>query len=168
MLSDPMIRRELSDLLSGGEAHMSFEQSIANFPLDQINIPYPNCTYTPWHLLEHVRFCQRDILDYIRDSTYVAPKFPDDYWLPAAAKTNIAGWHKTIADFQADLEAFRRLVRDPAVDLTAPMPNAPQHNIFRCILVLADHNSYHLGELAVLRQVLGWWGERVTGSNMYI
>ncbi len=168
MKTDQCIRKELIDLLSGGEAHLSYEQALADFPLDHINTPYPNCTYTPWHLLEHVRYCQRDILDYIRDLSYVAPKFPDDYWLPSEAKTDSAGWHKTIADFQADLEIFRQLVRDPTVDLAAPLLNAAQHNIFRCILVLTDHNAYHLGEFAVLRQVLGWWGERVVGSHSYI
>ena len=168
MHNDQLVRKELLDLLAGGEAHMSFEQALADFPLAQINTAFPQCDYTPWHLLEHLRFCQWDILTYIRDAHYVAPKFPADYWLSPTASTDAVGWAKTLADFAADLEAFRQLLRDPAVDLYAPLSHAPQHNVFRCILVLADHNAYHLGEFAILRQVTGQWGRRQAGRHPYI
>jgi DinB superfamily len=168
MSNDQIVRQELLDLLSGGEAHMSFEQAIADFPLEQINIPLPGCAYTPWHLLEHLRFCQWDILEYARNPAYVAAKFPDDYWPPRNTTTDAAGWAKTLADFRRDLAAFCDLLRDPTVDLYAAFPHAPQHNLFRCILVLADHNAYHLGEFAIQRQVASNWGKRLAGKNPYL
>lgn len=168
MSADQLVRQELLNLLSGGEAHMSFAQVLADFPLDQINTPFPHCSYTPWHLLEHLRFCQWDLLEYARNPAYVAAKFPDDYWPPPTAQTDTAGWAQTLAAFAADLVTFCQLLRDPAVDLYAPFPHAPQHNLFRCILVLADHNAYHLGEFAILRQVLGNWGTRLAGRNSYV
>jgi hypothetical protein len=165
MSHDQLVRQELLGLLTGGEAHMSFEQAIADFPLDQINTPFPQCDYTPWQLLEHMRICQRDMLEYIGNPGYAAPRFPDDYWPPRTTTTDPAGWAETLADFTADLAAFCQLLRDPAVDLYAPLTHAPQHNIFRCVLVIADHNAYHLGEFAILRQVTGAWGTRLAGGN---
>jgi hypothetical protein len=49
------------------------------------------------------------------------------------------------------------MVVDPDRDLYAPIPHASDYTIFREILVVTDHNAYHLGEFAILRQVMSTW-----------
>jgi hypothetical protein len=156
-MTNDVLRQQLLALLRGGNAHMSFDQAVANFPLEHINRRPPNATYTPWHLLEHVRIAQWDILEFVRDPDHVSPGWPEGYWPAADAEADRAQWQKTIADFRADLKALNDLVADPGTDLTAPLPHAPGYTVLREILVVADHNAYHIGEFAILRQVMDTW-----------
>ncbi|MFQ5578613.1 MAG: DinB family protein [Anaerolineae bacterium] len=157
MNADSVMRRQLLALLRGGNAHMGFEQAVANFPAEHINRRPPHVSYTPWHLLEHLRIAQRDILEFIRNPNHVSPEWPAGYWPAPDAQTDEAGWRKTIADFQADLAALEELAQNPHTDLFGPIPHAPDYTIFREILLVADHNAYHTGEFAILRQVMQTW-----------
>jgi len=153
------LRQQLQALLEAEQAHMSFEHAVAGFPLAAINHKPPQVPYTFWHLLEHLRLCQRDILEFstLPADLYRWPNFPDDYWPAPTAETDAAGWQATIAAFLADRQALVDLVLDPAVDLNAALVHGPEYTVLREILVVADHNAYHLGEFAILRQTLGYW-----------
>ena len=159
MNNDQELRGQLTRMLTARQAHMDFEDAVANFPRDFINTRPPNCDYRFWHLLEHMRICQKDILDYIQSDHYTWPNFPNDLWPDQAAITDPAGWQKTIEAFLADRQALTTIINDPSVDLFAPLPNSgkDQHNILREINIVASHNSYHTGELGILRGVMGLW-----------
>lgn len=157
MESEEILRKYLLDLLRGGNAHMPFEAAVADFPPESMNTLPPNLPYSPWHLLEHLRLSQWDILDFIRNSKYVWRKWPDDYWPAKTARASQAQWNETIAGFQADLKSLDDLVANPANHLTEDIPHAPGYTILREILVVNDHNAYHIGEFAILRQVMGTW-----------
>ncbi|MFN8455852.1 MAG: DinB family protein [Anaerolineae bacterium] len=161
MDNDQELRNQLTRMLTVRQAHMDFEDAVANFPAEQINTYPPHCDYTFWHLLEHLRICQKDILDYIQSDYYQWPTFPDDLWPDQATQTDLAGWQQTIAAFCADRQALIDIINDPAVDLFAPLPNSGeyQHNILREIHIIASHNAYHTGELAILRGVMGLWSQ---------
>ena len=156
-MAGDILREQLLELLDGQGAHMPFEAAVAGFPDDAINRRPPNVPYTPWHLLEHIRIAQADILDYIRNREYLAPDWPDEYWPARNAMATPAEFARTIARFEADREALHALVADPATDLLAVIPNTPGHTILREIRTVADHNAYHVGEFAILRQVMGTW-----------
>jgi hypothetical protein len=158
-MNDQELRRQLSALLTERQAHMDFEDAVADFPLTQINTRPPNCDYTFWHLLEHLRICQRDILDYIQADDYRWPSFPDDLWPEPSALASPADWARTIASFCADRQELVRIVNDPGVDLFAALPNSGEHrhNIVREIHIIASHNAYHTGELGSLRAAMDLW-----------
>ncbi|MGQ9549195.1 MAG: DinB family protein [Roseiflexus sp.] len=153
------LRTQLTRMLTERQAHMIFEDAVAGFPETHINTRLPNCTYTFWHLLEHLRICQRDILEYIRSDYYTWPTFPDDLWLDQSATTDLAGWNRTIEQFLADQKQLVVIINDPDVDLFAPLPNSGEyrHTIVREINIIATHNSYHIGELAIMRSVMNLW-----------
>lgn len=157
MSADEIIRDQLLALLRGGNAHMPFAEAVANFPLEHINTHLPHLPYSFWHLLEHIRLTQWDILDFIRNPDYQYLPWPAGYWPAPETNADEAQWNQTIADFHADLQALESLVRDPATNLTAPIPHAPDYTVFREILLVADHNAYHIGELGILRQIVGLW-----------
>ena len=157
MSSDRMMRDQLLALLQGGNAHMSFDQAVADFPLAYFNRQPPHVPYTPWHLLEHIRLAQWDILEFIRNPAHVSPDWPEGYWPAPDEPADETRWQQTLTAFRADLEALQALVMDPKTDLFTPIPHAPGYTIFREILVVADHNAYHIGEFAILRQVMGTW-----------
>jgi hypothetical protein len=151
------LRQQLVRLLDGVDAHMPFEDAVRDFPDDAMNIRPPNVGYTPWHLVEHLRLTQADILDYVTNPGYVEPEWPREYWPDPSATATRVDWDATIAGFQTDLGALRELVLDDARDLFAVIPGTPGHTLLREVRVVADHNAYHVGELAILRQVMGTW-----------
>lgn len=154
---DGQLRNQLVELLDARGAHLPFEAAVADFPDASINTTVPNGVYTPWHLLEHIRFAQVDILDYIRDRGYLAPTWPDNYWPARDAEATPAEFQATLDGFRRDRAALRNLVADPATDLFASIPGTPGHTIVREIRVVGAHNAYHIGEFAILRQVMGSW-----------
>jgi len=157
MKSDQVMRGELLALLEGGNAHMSFEEALADFPPEFINEKPPATPYSFWHFVEHLRIAQWDIVQFIRDPGHVSPPYPQGYRPAPGRRTDLAGWRRSCQGFSRDLEALVELVRDQRVDLLAPLPHAPHYTIFREALLAADHNAYHIGELAILRQVMGIW-----------
>jgi hypothetical protein len=153
------LRRQLADLIDGVGAHMPFEEAVEDFPDEAMNRRAPNVDYTPWHLIEHLRLTQLDILQYVTDPAYEEQTWPDDYWPDKAATATHDVWDATIRDFLADRATLRALVADPGRDLFAVIPGSPGHTLLREIRIDADHNAYHVGEFAILRQVMGTWPE---------
>lgn len=159
-MNDAELRKQLTNMLTVRQAHMDFEDAVADFPEAHINTRPPHSDYTFWQLVEHLRLCQRDILEYLTAAHYDWPTFPDSYWPDKTAVATPTDWQTSIASFLADRQALVQLINDPAVDLFAPLPNSGehQHNLMREIAIIASHNAYHTGELGVLRQMMGLWG----------
>ncbi len=157
MTSEQVVREQLLVLLEGGNAHMEFTQAVEKFPPQLMNARAPNVAYTAWQLLEHMRRAQIDVLQFIRDPNYVSPKWPEGYWPAEGEQADQARWDKSVRAFEADHQAFEELVRDPGTDLFGPIPHAPEYTVLREVLVISDHNAYHMGEMGLMRQVLGAW-----------
>ena len=158
MTNDNALRRELIRLLDGLDARMPFDEAVADFPDKAMNERAPNVEYTPWHIIEHIRLTQADILEYVQGEGYVEKTWPDEYWPPRDAVATRARWETSIEGFRSDVEALKAIVRDPARDLNAVLPDTPGHTLLREVRIVGDHNAYHIGEFAALRQVMGTWG----------
>jgi hypothetical protein len=154
---DTIVREQLRALLEGGNAHMTFDEAVANFPREQMNTKPQNVLYTPWQLLEHIRMAQWDILEFIRNPQYVSQPWPEGYWPAESVQADESAWEKTLASFRADQYSLLELVADPTVNLYTPIPHGDGQTILREILVVADHNVYHISEFAPYRQVMGTW-----------
>ena len=157
MPSDELIRNHLVWLLQGGDAHMTFMETISGFPLDRRGELFPNGSYSAWALLEHLRITQWDILDFITNSDYKNLQWPKEYWPAQDKQATTEDWHTTIAKFEKDMKALVSIVEDPTTDLYSPIAHGSGQTILREVLLVADHNAYHIGELAIMRQVMGTW-----------
>lgn len=157
MTKDSELRKQLVDLLNGGNAHMGFEGAVADFPIADINSFPQNVPYTPWHLLEHIRIAQADILEFVCQPGHISPEWPKGYWPAQDEQTDAAGWQRTIEGIKSDLEAIKQIVLDPNTNLTEDLAHAPGYTVLREALLAADHNAFHMGEFAILRQVMGTW-----------
>ena len=157
MTPDAEVRKQLLHLLRGGNAHMTFDQAIADFPPEHFNTKPPNVSYSFWHLLEHLRIAQWDILEFVRRPEHASPAWPKGYWPHPDAQADQAAWDTTIRKFHADLQALQVMAENPEVNLTAPLPHAPDYTVLRELLLVADHNAYHIGEFGILRQITGLW-----------
>ena len=157
-MSDQHLRQQLVNALAKRQAHQSFEIVIDGFPPEHYNTKPSNMPYTFWHLLEHLRITQADILNYIENPDYKYMKHPEDYWPAADARADYAAWQRSISGFLADRAALVAIVQNQARDLIAQIPQGQQgHSILREILVIAAHNSYHIGEFGSLRGTLDLW-----------
>ncbi|MCY3832591.1 MAG: DinB family protein [Chloroflexi bacterium] len=154
-MNDQHIRQQLVNTLVKRQAHQPFETVIDGFPPAHYNTRPPNLPYSFWHLLEHMRIAQADILNYIENPDYQYLNFPTDYWPAPETQAQHADWQRTIERFLADRAALVAIIQDPARELTAQIPHGePSHSILREILVVAAHNAYHIGEFGILRGAL--------------
>ena len=151
---DDSIRKHVLYLLRGGGAHLSFDDLVGSFPADLCNRHIDGLPYTPWQVLEHMRLAQWDILEFSRDADHVSPEFPKGYWPKQDEPGTPALWQQTIDAFRNDLEQMQALVEDPATDLHAKIPHGDGQTILREALLIADHNAYHLGVLAVMARIV--------------
>jgi len=154
---DQSIREHVLSLLRGGNAHTSFDDAVADFPSTARGKTVNELPYTAWMLLEHLRIAQWDILEFSRNPQHQSPEWPKGYWPKESASPSDSAWTKSVASFRSDLKAMEQLVSDPKTDLYAQIPWGQGQTILREALLIADHNAYHIGQLVVLRRLLGAW-----------
>ena len=157
MKTEQSLRQHLLELLDGGQAHATFDQVIADF-LTKLRGEIPSgLPHSAWMLLEHLRITQLDILEFSRNPKYEEMKWPDDYWPKSPAPPSATAWDKSVKSFNDDLNAMKKLVSDPKTDLFAKIPWGSGQTVLREALLVADHNSHHLGQLVDVRRVLKIW-----------
>jgi hypothetical protein len=157
MANDSPLRDQLVQLLRGGHAHATFDDGIRGFPLDRIGVRPAGAPYSAWELLEHMRIAQKDILEFSRSAEYVSPKWPEGYWPNSPAPERDSQWNESILAFRHDLATFEALIQDPAQDLNGKFSWGDGQTLLREALLIADHNSYHLGQSVLVRRLLGAW-----------
>ncbi|GAA4327946.1 DinB family protein [Mucilaginibacter gynuensis] len=146
---------ELIHLLQGGNAHASFDDAIKDLPANLRGVKPDDMPYSVWQLVEHIRIAQWDMLEFSKDGSHESPNWPDDYWPKDPAPKDDTAWDKTVKEIQANLDEFVKLIQ--TVDIYAPIPHGTGQTILREALQIADHNSYHTGEIIAVRRMLGAW-----------
>jgi len=157
-MSDEALREQLARILDWEEAHTGFDKAVADLPADTRGARPAGVDHSIWQLVEHMRLAQEDILDFCVNPKYVhTMKWPDDYWPKDPAPANAAAWDSSLASFKRERETFKALVRDTK-NLYALVPTGKGHQTYlRAILLVADHNSHHLGQILMVRKALGAW-----------
>jgi hypothetical protein len=153
------LRKQLIELLHGGQAHATFEDAVKDLPANLRGTVPSNLPYSAWQLLEHLRIAQRDILHFSAPPTggYHPMRWPQDYWPQSAEPPTAHAWDQSIASIESDLKHFTGLIENPSSDLYKPFRWGEGQNLLREALLIADHNAYHIGEFILLRRLLGAW-----------
>ncbi|HKF21852.1 MAG TPA: DinB family protein [Candidatus Angelobacter sp.] len=152
MDTNDSLRQQLVSLLTKAEAHVDARAELRDFPVKLRGSKPQGAPHTPWQLLEHMRLAQWDILRFSVDRKHKSPKFPEGYWPKTSEPPNDAAWDGSVKMFLADLEEMCGLVRDKKRDLFAPITHGQGQTLLREVLLVADHNAYHLGQLVLLRR----------------
>jgi uncharacterized damage-inducible protein DinB len=151
------VREHLAKLLDWEDAHANFSSAVSGLP-EMLRGKQPaSLPYSPWQLLEHLRITQHDILDFCGNPKYQELSWPKDYWPLTAEPPSASAWTESIRAFERDRAALQRLSRDPAVNLEATIPHGQGQTYLRELLLASDHTAYHIGELIVVRRLLGAW-----------
>jgi len=158
MSNDKALREHLvTELLQSDHAHVDFDAAVKDFPSALRGTRPKGFPHSPWEILEHLRLAQWDILEFSRDPKHVSPKFPEGYWPSSPTPPHESAWENSADDIRAELKAMIKLVENESTDLFSKIPHGDGQTILREALVFADHNSYHLGQLVLLRRLLGAW-----------
>jgi hypothetical protein len=157
MKNDKALRKHLVYLLTEGGAHLDFDSAVSDMPFAMQGKVPKGGEHSPWQLLEHLRIALWDILEFSRDAKHASPKWPEGYWPKARKPPNEASWKKSAAEFRAHLKGMVALIKNDSVDLFAKIPHGEGQTVLREVLLAADHNAYHLGQLVEVRRALGAW-----------
>jgi uncharacterized damage-inducible protein DinB len=157
---DTTVRDHLARVLAWGDAHVTFDDAVKDLSPELRGQRPQGLPHSPWQLVEHIRIAQRDILDFCVAGEYQEHAWPDDYWPGSPEPPSPQAWDESLASYRKDRDALERLARDASIDLTARTRHAekPQHTYLRAVLVVADHTAYHVGQLVLVRRLLGAWG----------
>ena len=156
-MDDAVLRDHLQKVLVWGDAHADWKRGLAGIAAKYRGAKFTGAPYSAWELLEHVRIAQWDILEFCRDPKHVSPDWPSGYWPKTPAPPNAAAWDESVKAFEGDVMAMTKFIGDPKTDLFTPLPHGTGQTVLREALLLADHNSYHLGQLVLLRRLLVVW-----------
>jgi hypothetical protein len=157
MANDTATREMLARVLSWEDAHVGFETAIDGLPAGLRGVRPEGAPYSAWELVEHLRIAQRDILDFCRGSDYKELEWPKDYWPAAPTPPSDDAWDQSVAQFLSDRQALADLAKDSSRDLHARIPHGTGQTILRELLLVADHAAYHIGEIVLVRRLLGAW-----------
>ena len=156
-MNDQALREHVLYLLRGGGAHVGWEAAVKGLPADLRGRRPKGASHSAWEILEHMHIATWDILEFSRDAKHVSPEWPAGYWPRSAAPPNASAWSRTVRALREDLESMCALVEDKSTDLFAKIPHGTGQTILREALLITDHNAYHLGELVLVRRLLGAW-----------
>lgn len=157
MQNDAALRKHLVSLLTESHAHADFADAVKDLSVELSGKTPKGAEHSPWELLEHLRIAQWDIVEFSRDPGHKSPEFPSGYWPAKPAPPDEKAWDKSVKAFHHDLKVFCDLINDESTDLFARIPHGDGQTILKETLVLADHNAYHLGQLVLVRRLLGAW-----------
>ena len=158
-VKDKPLRDHLGELLTGGHAHVDFKTALGGIPPKLRGARPPGVEYSIWELLEHMRIAQWDILEFSRDAKHVSPDWPAGYWPKMQAPPTGKAWDASMKSFARDHAAMKKMVASPRTDLFARIPHGTGQTILREALLVADHNAYHLGQIVIVRKLLGAWSK---------
>jgi uncharacterized damage-inducible protein DinB len=149
---------ELIQCIQKGNAHVSFEESVARLSKELRTRTPPSLPYSIWQLVEHIRITQWDIVEFCSSATHESPPWPKGYW-PEEVPDEVSdhAWKKSLAQIEEDRTRFFNLLKNPKRDLLEPFEHGDGQTLLREALLIADHNAYHTGEIIVVRRLLGDW-----------
>jgi DinB superfamily len=157
MKSEDLVREQLQRLLEWEDSHVGFDTAVAGIPAEVRGKRPTGLPHSPWEVLEHLRRTQQDILEFCVNPKYEERTWPDDYWPSSAAPPSAKAWDESIRQFHEDRKALQKLAADTTVDLGARIPHGSGQTYLRELVLVADHSAYHVGELVVIRRLLGTW-----------
>ena len=155
-MTDIAVRDLLAKVVAWEDGHVGFDKAVAGVP-EHMRGTQVSGLHSPWELVEHLRITQHDILDFCRNKDYEEMEWPRDYWPPTPAPPSPSAWDESVGQFKRDRESLQQMASDPNLDLTARIPHGNGQTYMRELVLAADHSAYHIGQLVLVRQLLGIW-----------
>jgi uncharacterized damage-inducible protein DinB len=163
--------RTLIELLYGQGAHTNSLASVEDVPFVLAGRRADNFSHSIWQLVSHLNYWMDYELRRIRGENPSYPAHAAESWPITAAPPSEAEWQKAVANFKellAKLAALAECAQDVlAREVPATHPTHATHfsTLLAVLWQTLVHNSYHLGQIAMLRQSLGAWPPKGGGDT---
>lgn len=153
-----ILREHLVRSLKSGQAFVSFEKALSEVKSELINARPNGALHTIYEELEHMRIAQHDLLYYAFDEGWEPRPWPEGFWPVPGFEASVEDWDKSVEEFMADLGRAVELVEDPEIDPLSVIPGSVnEFTYLREIMIIIEHNAYHLGKIVDIRKALGDW-----------
>lgn len=147
----------LAGLIKKGNAHATLDEILSGISFHLLGKTPDGLPYSIWQLAEHIRITQWDLLEFSRDKDHQSPEWPDEYWPKEAEPATADEWETCLKQIRSDRETFISLLENAGENLYTPFKHGTGQTLLKEALVLADHTSYHTGQILVLRRLLNDW-----------
>jgi len=154
MNNDKLLRKHLVKLLEGDHAYMKMEKALKAIPFGIVHLKPEGVPYSIWQLVEHIRIAQWDIIEFSKSSDHISPKWPDKYWPKETGPKNKNHWYQSLEKIEKYQQELTEMVIDSENDLLKPFEWGSGQTLLREVIVLAEHNAYHTGQILLLKKLL--------------
>ncbi|MCF8335325.1 MAG: DinB family protein [Bacteroidales bacterium] len=148
------LRDQLVTMISQGNAFRPLPQLLDSIPYEITGEQVEGFVHTVWELTEHLRIALRDLVEYAKDSYYQSPPWPEGYWPKYPEPRSKEEWQESIRHINDLIKEMIERVQDPSFDLFEPFAANPNHHLLRQATIVAEHNAYHAGQIALLSKAL--------------
>jgi len=151
------IRNNITHILREGGAHVRFEDAVEGLPAQFRSQRAPDMPYSIWQLVEHIRITLEDILQFSKSAEHKSPPWPQGYWTNNPDFVDDVSWENSVRQVRKDKDSFIGLFNDPDVDIYIPFSYGSGKTYIDQALFIIGHNSYHIGQIVLLRKIFGVW-----------
>ncbi|WP_026755268.1 DinB family protein [Sediminibacter sp. Hel_I_10] len=155
MTNEQALRHIVIKHLEGGAAFSNISKFLEAIDFEKLGERSYGLPYSFYELFYHIRFAQKDILDYCAADAYTSHDWPDDYWPREQSPENNEAWESLKSSFFTERKKLADFIGDEQNDLLKPVKHSENHTLIRELLLVIEHNSYHIGQLAMLLRLQG-------------
>jgi len=151
---DQIIKDHLISHLKGGEAFLPLVEMLNKIPYSRLGEKPNGLPYSFFELFYHIKFAQKDILDYCSAQNYDSHNWPVDYWPKKAQPDSESEWEELKTEYFEERKEFIDFILDPETNLLASVRNS-EHLVLREVMLVIEHTAYHTGQLLIILRCLG-------------
>jgi len=150
-------RQALLEQIHGVGSHVGFLPALESLAPHAAGRLVPGAPHTIFQILHHMVYWQDITLARLHRQSPPSPKSADLGWQTPAAPEDESDWEAAVAQLAEGLRGYEALLADPSLDLGATLDPKRGTSAREELLMIQGHNSYHLGQIVSLRQLLGAW-----------
>lgn len=141
--------------LIGERGHLPIARALSDISSEIAGRRAEEMPYSIYQLVSHMSYWQDFMLVYLEGGKPELPKNVMESWPNEEYPKNEDDWQAIITHLLQGVERAVEIAQ--AVELNAPIDSFPGETKAGILRNIASHNSYHLGEIVLLRRIYGAW-----------
>ncbi|MGD0694374.1 MAG: DinB family protein [Terriglobia bacterium] len=147
-----LLEKMIDNALSGKGAHVATKDLFEGLDWKVAGTRSEGAPHSLFQLLNHLSYWQDWAVKWLDGGSPTVPKHAAGGWPGSPSPTSAKEWQRAVRGFRGGLARLARQSR--AADL---LTTRGEHSRLGMLQAIASHNSYHAGQVVVLRQMLGKW-----------
>lgn len=162
-MSASMSQRTLIELLHGKGAHASPIASVQGIPAELAGRRLEGYPHSIFQILSHMNYWMDYEVRRIRGESPTYPAHATESWPTQPSPATETAWEQTVARFVALIDDLSKLAPSDSeflnreVNATHAVHSQISSSALAVLWQTAMHNSYHIGQIVLLRRLLNYW-----------